>query len=193
MIVFRLIKYFLCLTLFFVFSASAELYRNRDVQINFPDSVGDLLRNPEIFDYEKIVPGLGESIAYNSDGVTSTIYIYRIGQNISPDEAGSVRIQDHLVAAVGEVMKMQEAGQYQNVALLTAGEFSWQDKLKPTKSLFAKFSYQQNGTDRLSYLHVLGYRGRVLKVRHTFGSDYAQKGEKLHLDILRMIGQQLID
>lgn len=88
---------------------------------------------------------------------------------------------------------MQEAGQYQNVALLTAGEFSWQDKLKPTKSLFAKFSYQQNGTDRLSYLHVLGYRGRVLKVRHTFGSDYAQKGEKLHLDILRMIGQQLID
>ena len=191
MIISRTVIFSLCLILFTALPASAEVYHNQDVGIDFPDSVGELVRNPEVTDYEKLVPGLGESIAYNSEGVTSTIYIYRIGQNMSPDESGAVRIQDHLVAAVGEIMKMQEAGMYQNVALLAAGEFPWQDKLKPTKSLFAKLSYQQNGTDRLSYLHVLGYRGRVLKVRHTFGSDFYQKGEELHLDLLRMIGRQL--
>lgn len=193
MSIFRAAKFFLCLVLFSVLPASAEVYRNQDVGIDFPDSVGELVRNPEVIDYETIVPGLGESVAYNSEGVGSTIYIYRIGQNMSPDESGVVRTQDHLVAAVGEIMKMQEAGQYQNVALLAAGEFSWRDKLKPTRSLYAKLSFQKDGTDRLSYVHVLGYRGRVLKVRHTFGSEFSQQGEKLHLDLLRMIGRQLTE
>ena len=193
MIIFRAIRFTFCLFLLVILSAKAEVYRNQDVGIDFPDSVGELLRTPEVFDYEKLVPGLGESVAYNAEGVTSTIYIYRIGQNMSPDEAGVVRIQEHLIAAVGEIMKMQAAGQYQNVALLDAGEFFWQDKLKPTRSLYAKLSYQQKGMDRLSYVHVLGYRGRVVKVRHTFGSDFSQQGEKLHLDLLRMIGRQLTE
>lgn len=186
-------KFFLCLVLSVVLPVSAEVYRNQDVGIDFPDSVGELVRNPEVSDYEKLVPGLGESVAYNAEGVTSTIYIYRMGQNVSSDESGVVRTQDHLVAAVGEIMKMQEAGRYQNVALLDAGEFSWQDKLKSTRSLYAKLKYRQNGMDRVSYVHVLGYGGRVLKVRHTFGSEFSQQGEKLHLDLLRMIGRQLTE
>lgn len=161
--------------------------------IDFPDSVGELVRNAEVFDYEKLVPGLGESVTYNSEGVNSTVYICRIGKNISPDESGVVRIQDHLVVPVGEIMKMQDAGQYQNVALLATGEFSWWDKLKPARTLYVKLRYQQNGTDRLSYVHVLGYCSRILKVWHTFGSVFSQQGEKFHLDLLRVIGRLLTD
>ena len=186
-------KFFLWMLLFLVLPASAEVYRNQAVGIEFPDAVGGLVRNPEVFDYEKLVPGLGESVSYNAEGVNSTIYIYRVGQNVKPDESGIFRAQDHLVAAVSDIMKMQAAGRYQNVVVLAAGEFYWQDKFNPTRSLYAKLRYQQNGMDRLSYVHVLGYRGRVLKVRHTFVSDFSEQGERFHLDLLRMIGRQLTD
>jgi hypothetical protein len=189
----RASKFFLWVLLFLVFPASAEVHRNQAVGIEFPDAVGGMVRNPEIFDYEKFVPGLGESVAYNAEGVKSTIYIYRIGQNVKTDEVGSVRLKDHFHAAIGDVVKMQSAGQYQNLVLLEAGDFFWGDKLEPTKSLYAKLSYQQNSVDLISYVHVLGYRGQVLKVRHTFDSEVSQKGEEMQKNLLQMIGRQLTE
>lgn len=173
--------------------AWAKVYRHEPTGIVFPDRVALFEKWADVTDYETENPGLGISVAYNSPGITVTVYLYTMGMDAIPDNLQSPILQDHFKQAATDIERAGEQGYYFSVTKLSEGEVTWDVARTATTSLHSSYSYTQREQDRLSHLYLMGFRNHFLKIRFTYDKEIQQAAEKAQTEFLAAFSQILSD
>lgn len=165
-------------------AANAAPYEHAATGIIFPDRLGTLPKHSQISDYEATTPGLGISVAYNGPGITVTIYLYTLGLDTVPADLDSPLLNKHFKDSARDVQRAGELGYYEKVRSLPEGRSTWSSRPDATRSLHARFSYTQRGVERLSHLHLLGFKNHFLKIRYTHDEAVTPNAEAVLTKLL---------
>ena len=144
-------------------------------------------------DFEKDHPGLGVGILYRSSdpAIYADFYIYNLGIKSIPDGSNTKEIHDQWKQAEDDIYTLEKQGKYLSVKkLYEASALLGMDRNAPT-ALRADFSYTSNGTKKLSYLYLLGYKKNFIKIRFTFPETLKKEGEKVMWDFTTAFGKMI--
>lgn len=165
-------------------AAIAAPYHHAPTGIIFPDQLGSLPKHTQISDYEATKPGLGVSVAYNGPGITVTIYLYTLGLDTVSTDLDSPLLNNHFKDTARDVHRAGELGYYEKVRSLPEDRITWSSRPDATRSLRARFSYNQRGVERLSNLYLLGFKNHFLKIRYTHDQAVTPNAETVLTNLL---------
>lgn len=151
-------------TLLLVGSVSAKKLKG----IDFPKELGSFLYQNS-HDYEKDTPGLGKSLAYRtSDGVAATIYVYDMNKKGILEGVEDPFVTD---AAIGTANEIGVIGKRENYSDLSISNFTT-IAVGAVKMWYSEISFKDSsGNSRNSVAILTGFKGQILKLRITGGSD----------------------
>ncbi|MBA4419133.1 MAG: hypothetical protein C0392_14685 [Syntrophus sp. (in: bacteria)] len=171
----------------FVFNAAAAPYKHPKTGVSFPELVGDVSL-VKVTDFEKEYPGLGVGISYRADTFKGDVYIYNLSMGQVPAGIAAPVITGQFEQAMGDVYTLEKRGSYKDLVVqikqetVQVGNFPF---------LHSMMTYTQDDIKRVSHLYLTGYKGQFLKVRITYFSTDAAKGEKTLAAFINMIGNNL--
>ncbi len=151
-------------TLLLVGSASAKKLKG----IDFPKKLGSFLYQNS-HDYEKDAPGLGKSLAYRtSDGIAATIYVYDMNKKEILEGVEDPFVTDTAIATANEIAAISEREKYTDLSISNFTTIS----VGAVKMWYSEISFKDSsGNERNSVAILTGYKGQILKLRITGGSD----------------------
>jgi hypothetical protein len=171
----------------FVFNAAAASYKHPKTGIFFPELIGDV-RLEKVTDYEKEYPGLGVGVSYRADTFKADVYMY--DARLGPIPAGITEpiITKQFEQAMGDVYTLEKRGSYKDLVVQIQKETAQVGRFP---FLHSMMMYTQDNIKRVSHLYLTGYKGQFIKVRITYFSSDAVKGEKTLAAFLNIIGNNL--
>lgn len=157
-------------------------YYSPDLGLTFPATLAGLAID-SITDWEQKRPGMGQSIAYVSPQVKATIFIYTAGLPQIREGIESSSAQASFIQAMNEIFMAEKWGFLTSASLLESNRVAIASAGKVITLLHAAFQLGEDGTERLSYLYVTGYRNRFVKLRLTYDS-LDQDETQQHLSVV---------
>ena len=144
-----------------------------------------------IVDYESTEPGQGYSVVYHplgSAGVTSSIYFYTLGHDVSDDLEDEFLVE-HFKAVVRDIVNVNENTHKNTCVVRDVGYFGFKEQ--EPEYLRAEFDLisESNGEMKtFAYLKV--HDGRFLKIRQTMPDDEGarQQGIRFLFEFATVLG-----
>ncbi|TVP79529.1 MAG: hypothetical protein EA353_06020 [Puniceicoccaceae bacterium] len=120
-------------------------------------------------------PGLGESVAYQSEYATATLYIYNYGRDAIKDDPGHRQITDELIKATSALKEIEKLGVYEDVQVSESGRKSGKEGIFTFISVPASYVQVKNPKTREpinpietnSLIGVGIYKNHYIKLRYS--------------------------
>jgi hypothetical protein len=159
-----------------------DAFVDRDWGVTFPETIASLTFEAR---QEYDDPKLGYSLRYRDEYfVKVDIYVYDKGYTNIGSGISSTSVRDEFAEVLNVLRIMEKMGKYKGVKEVAKLTKSYGQQ--KTQYLWARYEYQQNPGEGVSYLgkrtsdiYLTGARGKFLKVRITVTDDGLKKWENI--------------
>jgi len=168
-------------------------YSSPHLDLTFPETQAGLTI-ASVTEYEPRMPGMGTAFHYHAPNAKASIYLYTAGMPQILDGIESGVMRGHFEQVVQEIFRAEKRGLYVSVSRLDAdGVVVLSSAGHFIPLLHASFKVSQQGTERLSYLSLTGYRNHFVKVRLTYDSADAEATHRAVVMFLGELGRLLLN
>ena len=157
--------------------ASTIEYTHSDTKMVFVDRIGSLVFSG-FRDYGD--SKFGVSMAYNTRGIASTIFIYNLDvENIS-DKPFSSEVADQFCQACNDTRRLHDDANTLSMDIVDLGG---------KYIIHESMEFSEDGMQKNSHIFVWGYNNNFIKIRFTYEADNEKRALEVLNDLLSYISQ----
>jgi hypothetical protein len=154
-------------------------------QLKLPQNIGPLRYSGENRFSDR---RLGRSYAYNTTGISLSIYVYDYGVKGIPDGADSVPLCEQFESAKLEI---ENGGNYENVQLRSEVGRSLSEGPEAPRAREALYELDRHGVHAVSALWITAVDGYFVKLRLSLRSEVADELDQARIEILQAIARAI--